>query len=247
MPGVNASGTVMQGNGYTAFVPPGGQWSDLDPFGMNRMYFPPGAMPQPGPEACIKIEPIPPMQVQTFLMYMAGMDDAFIGTMNAQSMGVTAVLGIGPMRNTQIGGAMGYIREFDGIGIVTGLPYRFTMIVLAGPMSALKLTMGIRLQSWAVFTGPCLAFVGSISLAGAQPAAATTIRAVVDPNHANQVEYQLVNPDHSTAPITAMPMFVGSIQVVQIDQSIKTGAINGAVVAVGAHSIASVGRGESTS
>jgi len=233
-------GTILLGPGYSASVPPGGQVQDFAPFGMNRAYWPPGAVPRPNSQAVVLIEVIALPQVQPLLFCMMGMDDAFMGMMNAQSMGIGQVLGVGPMRTAPIGGAMGYIREFDGLGMLTGLPFRFTMILLTSPVSALKLTIGIRLDCWAAFTGPCLAFVASISLGSTTPATETTLRAVVDPSRRDQVEYQLVHPDQSTTPITAMPLFVGHMEVVQIDQSIRTGTINGVGIALGPNSIAAV-------
>ncbi|MEO6780335.1 MAG: hypothetical protein ABI196_05380 [Bradyrhizobium sp.] len=232
--------SVLNGNGYSAVLPPAAQCIHLDPFGLQKVFLPAGSNLSPGSPAFISIQPVPLEQVPQLLFWLSGMDNAFIGMMNAQSLGISRVLGVGPARSAPMGGGVGHIREFDGIDGFTGRLYRVTLVTMVGTTHALKLVMGIQIERWAEFMVPCLTFMASISIGQSGPVAAPTLQAIVDPRKRDQVEFRMVNPDRTTAPITAMPLFVGKMEVYDIDQSIRTGNINGVGIAVGTHSAASL-------
>jgi hypothetical protein len=168
------------------------------------------------------------------------MEDGMLAQREAQALGIASIVRIGPPRSAPMCGGVGHIREFDGIAFGTGSLYRLAVGVLAAGNNVVAFNTGIDTARWTEFIVPCISFIASINLVGGTPLTAATLQAVLDPQKSDQVEFRIVNPDRTTAPITAMPLYVGKIEVFNIDHSIRTGHIGGVGVAIGSHSIASL-------
>jgi hypothetical protein len=111
---------------------------------------------------------------------------------------------------------------------------------MIGMQSAVEVLVVMSLYRWTDFAGPCLDFVARINLGGGIPQAAPQLRAVVDESRKDQIEYQLVSPDHAPIPLTALPTSFAGTTIIHVDTLIQTGNINGTGIAVGTHSTAAV-------
>jgi hypothetical protein len=144
-----------------------------------------------------------------------------------------------PIRQMPMPQGQTTIREFDAMNPL-GMQLRVMVLVMVGPQSAVEVVVMMNLYRWAEFVGPCLAFVGQINLQGGPPQQPAQLQAVVDQNQKDQIEYQLVSPDHAPVPLTALPTCVGGTVIIHVDTLIQTGNINGTGIAVGTHSTATV-------
>jgi hypothetical protein len=229
---------TIAGPGYTAQIPPGFTIAGgLPAMGVYRL-FPPGVS-QFDIEAMLQIRSVAPFDLQTLLQNLYTFENPMVAQMNAANLGLSYVLGILPMRAIPMPQGQTAIREFDAMSF-SGMPVRVMVLVIRGPQSAVEVVVMMNLYRWTEFVGPCLQFVGQVSLQGSLPQQPTQLQAVVDQNQKDQIEYQLVSPNHAPIPLTALPTSVGGTVIIHVDTLIQTGNINGTGIAIGAHSTATV-------
>ncbi len=234
---------MIAGPGYAVRLPQGFTITENIPaMGLYRLV-PPGVSPY-NVEALLQIRPVQPFELQALLQNLYNFENPFVAQANAANLGLTRVLGVQPMRDTPMPQGQTSIREFDAVN-VRGMPVRVMVLVMVGPQSAVEVVVMMSLYRWTEFVAPCLAFLGLISLQGV-PAPATQVQAVVDENRKDQIQYQLVSPNHAPVPITALPTSVGGTVIIHVDTLIQTGNINGTGIAVGNHSVATVQQKEAT-
>lgn len=233
---------TIAGYGYTAILPPGFYAQQIDVYG-GQYVIPPGSSMPPGSPAMTWIEPVNLMQVPVLQQYYYGFDNPMTAFSSALSLGLVAVLGIGPLRQTVINGASATIREFDAMAM-TGFPVRMTCVLLQGPQSAVQVISGITLMMWAQFAGMVLQFLGGIQLTGCEFQGQAQPQTLVDRNDTSQVEMQLKNADNSVAPIMALPTKVQGQTVYEIHieagGTYIAGSVQGATVQFGDHNISRV-------
>jgi hypothetical protein len=228
---------TISGPGYSAPLPPGFTLAGGFPaLGVYRL-LPPGATPY-NIDALLQIRPVQPGDLQALLQNVYSMDNPMMALAQVASLGLTNVLGVLPVRQVQMPQGLTHIREFNALNLYQ-MPLRIMEIVMIGTQSAVEVLVLMSLYRWMDFVAPCLDFVGRISLGGV-PQAAPQIRAVVDQNRQDQIEYQLVSPDHAPVPLTALPTSFGGTTIIHVDTLIQTGNINGTGIAVGTHSTAAV-------
>jgi hypothetical protein len=177
----------------------------------------------------------------TLLHNIYNFDNPFVNPfaqMNFVSLGLSQMIGTQPMRQAGLPQGTAHIREFDAI-TVRGFPVRVMIIVIQGPQSAVEVVVMLNLFRWVEFIAACLDFVARIRLAGS-PATTPQLRAVIDKNHTDQIEYQFVGRDEHTIPLTSMPTTVGGTTIISAHQVIVTGSINGTGIAIGDHTTARV-------
>jgi len=177
--------------------------------------------------------------LQALLQHLYTFDNPIVAQMNAANLGLCQVLGVLPIRQMPMPQGQTTIREFDAMNPL-GMQLRVMVLVMVGPQSAVEIVVMMNLYRWTEFVGPCLQFVGQIDLQGVSPQQPAQLQAVVDQNQKNQIEYQLVSPDHAPVPLTALPTCVGGTVIIHVDTLIQTGNINGTGIAVGTHSTATV-------
>lgn len=229
---------TIAGPGYTAQVPPGFTFAGGAPaMGVYRL-FPPGVS-QFDIEAMLQIRSVEPFDLQPLLQGLYTFENPMVAQMNAANLGLGQVLGVLPVREIPMPQGQTTIREFDAMSF-SGMPVRVMVMVMRGPQSAVEVVVMMNLYRWTEFVGPCLQFVGQINLQGTLPQQPAQLRAVVDQNQKNQIEYQLVSPDHDPIPLTALPTAFGGTVIIHVDTLIQTGNINGTGIAIGTHSTATV-------
>jgi hypothetical protein len=229
---------TIAGPGYTAQVPPGFTFAGGMPaLGVYRL-MPPGVS-QFDVEALLQIRPVQAFDLQALLQHLYTFDNPIVAQMNAANLGLSQVLGVLPMREMPMPQGQTSIREFDAMNPL-GMQLRVMVLVMRGPQSAVEVVVMMNLYRWTEFVGPCLQFVGQINLQGVPPQQPAQLQAVVDQNQKGQIEYQLVSPDHTPIPLTALPTCVGGTVIIHVDTLIQTGNINGTGIAVGTHSTATV-------
>lgn len=228
---------TIAGPGYTAQVPPGFTFAGGMPaMGVYRL-IPPGVSPF-NIEALLQIRGVQPFELQGLMQNLYAFDNPMVAQINAVNLGLTRVLGVLPVRNEPMPQGQTSIREFDAMNF-RGMPLRVMVLVMCGPQSAVEVVVMMNLYRWTEFVAPCLAFVAQISLQGV-PQQPAQLKAVVDQNRTDQIEYQLVSPNHAPVPLTALPTSVGGTVIIHVDTLIQTGDINGTGIAVGTHSTAAV-------
>ena len=190
-------------------------------------------------EALLQIRPVQAFDLQALLQHLYTFDNPIVAQMNAANLGLCQVLGVLPIRQMPMPQGQTTIREFDAMNPL-GMQLRVMVLVMVGPQSAVEIVVMMNLYRWTEFVGPCLQFVGQIDLQGVSPQQPAQLQAVVDQNQKNQIEYQLVSPDHAPVPLTALPTCVGGTVIIHVDTLIQTGNINGTGIAVGTHSTATV-------
>jgi hypothetical protein len=197
-------------------------------------------------QALLQIRPVQEFEVQPLIQNLYTFESPMVAQSSAANLGLTCVLGMLPMRQMAMPQGQTYIREFDAMNAF-GFRLRVMALVMIGPQSAVEVVVMMNLFRWTAFVGPCLSFLGQIQLQGAgQPSdqqvaqQSSQLQAVVDPNHENQIEYQLVTPGHAPVALTSLPTIVGGTVIINVDNSIKTGNINGTGIALGQHSTATV-------
>lgn len=229
--------STLNGPNYSVNVPAGFNLLNADPFSGKYWLLPPGSNLFEIP-AIVQIRPVMPFELPMLLKNLYGLDDPLVAMANAANLGLANITGINPVRQINMPQGQAHIREFEAI-TNRGYPARVMALAIQGTSAAVEVIIMINLYRWVEFIAPCLEFIGRINLSGAT-AASGQVRAVVDKNHPDQIEYQLVNSDNTVTPITALPTAVGNITIINIDNSIKTGNINGTGVVVGNHSTAKV-------
>jgi hypothetical protein len=230
---------TIAGPGYSVQVPPGFTFAGGMPeMGVYRL-MPPGVSPF-DVEALLQIRPVEAFDLQPLLQHLYTLDNPIVAQMSAANLGLCQVLGVLPMRQMPMPQGQTSIREFDAMNPF-GMQLRVMVLVMVGPQSAVEVVVMMNLYRWTEFVGPCLQFVGQINLQGMpqqqQPA---QLQAVVDQNQKDQIEYQLVSPNHAPVPLTALPTCVAGTVIIHVDTLIQTGNINGTGIAVGTHSTATV-------
>jgi len=229
---------TIAGPGYSVQVPPGFTFAGGMPaMGVYRL-MPPGVS-QFDVEALLQIRPVQAFDLQALLQHLYTFDNPIVAQMNAANLGLCQVLGVLPIRQMPMPQGQTTIREFDAMNPL-GMQLRVMVLVMVGPQSAVEIVVMMNLYRWTEFVGPCLQFVGQIDLQGVSPQQPAQLQAVVDQNQKNQIEYQLVRPDHAPVPLTALPTCVGGTVIIHVDTLIQTGNINGTGIAVGTHSTATV-------
>jgi hypothetical protein len=229
---------TIAGPGYSVQVPPGFTFAGGMPaLGVYRL-MPPGVSPF-DVEALLQIRSVEAFDLQPLLQHLYTLDNPIVAQTSAANLGLCQVLGVLPVRQVAMPQGQTSIREFDAMNPL-GLPLRVMVLVMVGPQSAVEVVVMMNLYRWMEFVGPCLAFVGQINLQGMPPQQPAHLQAVVDQNQKDQIEYQLVSPDHAPIPLTAFPTSVAGTVIIHVDTLIQTGNINGTGIAVGPHSTATV-------
>lgn len=231
---------ALSGPGYSVQVPPGFTLLNGDPVTGTYWLLPPGSSPMDIP-ALLQIRSVNPYELPMLLQHLHGFDNPYVAMTNAMNLGLVNVLGTMPIRQVNMPQGVTHIREFDAV-TMRGFPVRVMVLVIQGQQAAVEVVVMLNLYRWAEFIAPSLNLVSAITLAGAAPTP-TQLQAVVDNAHRDQVEYRLVGPDNSSVPLTAMPVVYGNVTIINMDNSIKTGNINGTGIVVGEHSTATVTTG----
>lgn len=228
---------TLSGPNYSVLVPMGFSLLNGDPISGRYWLLPPGSNAMEVP-ALVQVRPVHPFELQMLLQNLYGFDNPYVAMLNAMNLGLANVIGTLPVRQVTLPQGVTHIREFDAITI-RGLPVRVMVIVIQGNQAAVEVVLMLNLYRWVEFIGACLEFVNRISLLG-MPTSAASLRAVIDKKRKDQIEYQLVNPDNTKIPLTAFPTAVANVTIINVDNSIKTGDINGTGVVVGSHSTSKV-------
>lgn len=208
-----------------------------DPYTGTYWLAPPGSHAIDLP-AVVQIRPVQPMEIQLLLQNLYQFENPQVAMNNALNLGLSHVTAIRPIRQLQLNEGMAHMRDFDAV-TQRNYPARVMAIVLQGKLGAVEIMVMVNLYRWVEFIGSCLEFVGGINLSGTAPVP-SSVQAVIDKNHKDQIEYQILNTNNTTTPFTSMPTQVGNTIIVNIDNSIKVGNINGTGVVVGNHSMADV-------
>jgi len=228
---------TISGPGFSVPLPLGFVIADgLPAYGIYRL-LPPGSGPL-SIDALIQIRPVSPADLPLLLQNVYSMDNPQMALAQVASLGLVSVLGVLPVRQVQMPQGLTHIREFNALNLLQ-LPLRVMEIVMTGPQSAVEVLVLMSLYRWMEFVAPCLDFVARVNLGGV-PQAAPELRAVVDQNRKDQIEYQLISPDQGPIPLTALPTSYGGTTIIHVDTLIQTGNINGTGIAVGTHSTAAV-------
>jgi hypothetical protein len=229
--------STLSGPNYSVLVPMGFSMLTGDPVSGTYWLLPPGSNIIEIP-ALVQIRPVHPYELQMLLQNLYGFDNPYVAMLNAMNLGLVNIIGTLPVRQVNLPQGRTHIREFDAITI-RGLPVRVMVIVIQGDQAAVEVVTMLNLYRWVEFIGACLEFVNRINLLG-MPSSTASLRAVIDEKRKDQVEYQLVNPDNTEIPLTAFPTAVANVTIINVDNSIKTGDINGTGVVVGSHSTSKV-------
>ena len=176
---------TLNGMGYSAQLPAGFNAMPVDAMG-GYWVLPPGSAPPPYSPALIWLEPVMPQFLPVLLQTYYNFDNPMVAMSNAQSLGLMNVLGVAPLRQTNLNGASALVREFDGMSL-NGTPMRMSGLLLQGPTSALQVIIGINLYMWVQFTGPSMQFLAGIRLQGTAEVGGG-VRSVIDPNNLSQVQ-----------------------------------------------------------
>lgn len=235
-------GQTLQGPGFELALPPGfvllGQ-----PQPYNFMMLPPGSDPYSVP-SILSVRPVYAHEAPGLLSNFYNLHDPMVAMANAANLGLVQVTGMGPPRQQPMIGAVLHIRELDGI-TVRGIPARVMIVLVQSQLAMVEVLCFVNLFRWTEFMGACLQLLAGLRIAGAG-ALATGVQAVVDPQHKDQIEYQLVGPNNQTTPITALPTSVGGNVVINVeklvinDNTITAGNIHGTGIVLGHHSTAKV-------
>lgn len=238
------SPSILSGPGYAVLVPAGFNLLNGDPYSGTYWLLPPGSTVMDIP-AIVQIRPVQPMEVALLLqtLHQFGSGNPYMTMMNASNLGLANITAIRPVRQMPLAQATATMRDFDAVTI-RGFPARVMVAVIQGSVGIVEVLVLVNLYRWVEFIGPCLQFIAGINLSGQTPSTGQ-IQAVIDRKRQDQVEYQLVNPDRTTTPLAVMPTVVENKIVINIDNSIKTGDINGTGIVVGEHSSANVKSGPS--
>lgn len=232
---------ILRGPGYWAHIPPGFTVMPLNPMG-TYLLVPPGSQPPPFSTGLVMIEPVHPMNVNALLYNLYNLENPYVALMNAQSLGLANIMGMAPARQTMLPSGTTHIREFDA-ATFSSQPVRVMVLVIVGDQATVKVVILLSLYYWAQFIGPCLQLVSGLSLSDTPPTPAR-LQAVVDEKHRDQIEYRVVTKDNQEFPVTALPTVVGNLTIINIDESIKAGNVNGTGIVIGRHSTATVTKGD---
>lgn len=232
---------ILSGPGYWARVPPSFTVMPLHPMGVY-MLVPPGSHPPPLSPGLVIIDPVHPMAVNPLLHNIYNLENPYLALMNARSLGLANILGVAPARQTMLPGGITHIREFDAVSFSTQ-PVRAMVLAIVGPQATVKVLVVLNLYRWAEFIGPCLQLVSSISLSGT-PSLPAHLQAVVDEWHRDQVEFRVVTQNNQAFPLTTLPTVYGNVTIINIDESIKAGNVNGTGIVIGRHSTTTVTKGD---
>ena len=199
---------------------------------------PPGSSPPEVP-AIVQIRPVQSLELQALLQNLYGFDNPYVAQMNAMNLGLASVIGALPVRQINLPQGAAHVREFDAV-TMRNYPARVMVFVIQGLQASVEVVVMMNLYRWMEFAGPCLEFVGRINLAGTGLVPYTSqLRAVVDEQRKDQIEYQLIGPDDKPIPLTAFPTNMGHVTI-NVGTLIQTGDINGTGIAIGTHSTAKV-------
>lgn len=228
---------VLAGPGFSVELPPGFGATPPHPISGSCFAWPPGSWGPVNSPALVWLLPLPAMQVAVLEQHYRNFDHPSVALQNAQSLGLASVMQVAPLRETALNGAPTLLREFDALSL-NGQPVRISAMLLRGAASALQCIVGIHLYRWVEFAGPTLQFVSGLQLAGAFSSAGE-VRTVIDRQDLSRVEMQVVNADHTVAPIMSMPTAVGTTQIfhIHVDSvgDLRFGDVQGTNVQIGAH------------
>jgi hypothetical protein len=191
-------------------------------------------------DAVVSLRAVPPFEVELLLQNVYSMENPMVAMMSTAGLGIASVTNMAPARQVMLAQGLTHIREFEGV-LRNGFPVRDMELVMQGASAVVEINIMVNLFRWAEFMGPCLQVVAGIELAGATPTPApasspkeASVRAVVDKNRPEQVEYQLVQSGVAAA-IATLPTEVKGQPVVNIKQLVVTQSISGADVVFGDH------------
>lgn len=238
------NGNPLSGPGYSVQVPAGFTLAVSLPAAGIYQLLPPGVNPL-DIEALLQIRPVLAADLPGLLQNLYSLENPAVALFNALGLGLAAVLGVAPVRQVQMPQGVTHIREFDAMNFA-GIPVRVMVWVMQGTRSAVEIVVGLSLYRWMEFVAPCLDFVARIRLDGATQSA-PQLRAVVDYNRKDQIEYQLMRSNQEPIALTSLPTSVGGTTIIHVDTLIQTGDINGTGIAVGTHSTAAVRTGKAVS
>lgn len=246
---------MLHGPGYSVQVPLG---FDVlaQPLPGHFFLLPPGSDRMSMP-AMLSVRAVHPFHIPILKQSFHALENPMVAMANAASLGLASITGIAPLREESLGPTLAYIREFDAITI-RGFPLRVFAALFQAPMAAVEVIMGLHLFRWHEFVGPCLQLIAGLWING-NPGPLGHVKAIVDPQHPEQIEYQLQSNaarpggNGTSLPLMALPTRFEGKQVVQIivqdggkvvlgdDNSVRTGNIIDSVgVAIGKHSISTV-------
>lgn len=232
-----ANTSTLRGPNYSVPVPMGFSLLNGDPTSGTYWLLPPGSHPINIP-ALIQIRPVQPIELPMLLQNLYGFDNPYVAMLNAMNLGLANIIGTLPARQVNLPQGTTHIREFDAVTI-RDFPVRVMVLVIQGVQSAVEVMIMVNLYRWVEFISSCLEFVNRINLLG-MPSSTGYLQAVIDKTRTDQIEYQLVNPDNTAIPLTALPTAYGNVTIINVDNSIRTGNIKGTGVVVGSHSTAKV-------
>jgi hypothetical protein len=201
----------LTGYGYTAPLPPGFNAIPMDAFG-SYCVIPPGSNPPPMSMALILLSPVPPQTFPMVLQTYYNFENPMVALQNAYGLGLANILQVAPLRQSNMNGALAYIREFDAVSM-SGQPMRMTAILLQGQSSSVQAVIGINVYQWAQFAAPALQFVAGIQLAGTVQAPGE-VRAFMQHQEALDVNLQIVGRDKSVTDVMTLPAQVEGKSVV---------------------------------
>ncbi|HET9305905.1 MAG TPA: hypothetical protein VFO46_07760 [Candidatus Sulfotelmatobacter sp.] len=204
-------GMSLTGYGYTAPLPPGFNAIPIDAFG-SYCVIPPGSNPPPMSVAVILLSPVPPQAFPMVLQTYYNFENPMVALPNAYGLGLANILQVAPLRQSNMNGALAYIREFDAVSM-NGQPMRMTAILLQGQNSSVQAVIGINVYQWTQFAASALQFVAGIQLAGTSQVPGE-VRAFMQHQEASDVSLQIVGKDKSVTDVMTLPAEVEGKSVV---------------------------------
>ncbi len=206
------------------------------------MLLPPGSHLSQFTPAIVTVEEIDPMTSQIVLMGMQNLESPDVASGLAQSLQAQYVFNFAPMRQIPLQNGTALGREFDAVGFPPfNVAIHALILLIQGPISTVKVMVMVQTQRWSEFLAPCLQFVGGINVSGGMSMPASVI-ALADPNHPDQMQLNIVNPKtNQQTPVMSVPAGAVYNVTIRMDDHSTTvnGNIQGAGIAVGAHSLAS--------
>ncbi|MGC1299296.1 MAG: hypothetical protein WA869_30090 [Alloacidobacterium sp.] len=252
------NGQIIRGANFTATLPDG--FTVVPPNPMMQysmmmaqaqgipqplsMYFllPPGVVLSQFTPAMVGVEEIDPMTSQVVLMGLQNLESPDVAWGLAQSLQAQYVYNFAPMRQIPLQSGMAIGREFDAVGPPPfNVALHMLILLIQGIRSTVKVMVMVQTQRWSEFLAPCLQFVGGINVSGGISAPASVV-ALADPNRPDQVQLNIVNPKtNQQMPIMSVPTGAVYNVTIHMDDHSTTvnGSIQGAGIAVGAHSLSS--------
>ena len=188
--------------------------------------------------AHVSVHPLSKNQIRESIHEQTLWDNPQFSSQVGPALGIPTILSAGPVRVEKRKYDNLYLRDIEGINMV-GTHLRLTSVIVAGAQSGVESYIFMGIAVWTKYIGSCLRLIAGIDVTNGKNGI-PVLQAVIDKSNQGQIEYQFKNPDNTTTPLTSVPTIVHNHYVVNIDQSIKAGNINGTGVVVGHHSISRV-------